>query len=68
MDQKRARKQMKFMHKNSSAMRLAGEKWPKRWQTLIAIMLSAQARDEVTIPIAQELFKEFSNVGKNCKS
>ncbi len=39
--------------------RLAGEGWKEPWQTLIATILSAQSRDETTIPIAENLFKKY---------
>lgn len=42
--------------------RLAGEGWEKDWQYLIATILSAQSRDETTIPIAEKLFKKYPNV------
>ncbi len=45
-------------YKNSSK-RLAGDTWPEPWQTLIATILSAQSRDEVTIPIAVNLFTAY---------
>ena len=37
--------------------RLAGDDWSQDWQTLIATIMSAQTRDEVTIPVAERLFK-----------
>lgn len=39
--------------------RLAGEGWKEAWQTLIATVLSAQTRDEVTIVIAEDLFERY---------
>jgi endonuclease-3 len=42
--------------------RLAGEGWKKSWQTLIATMMSAQSRDETTIPIAKNLFSKYSTL------
>lgn len=42
--------------------RLAGERWEKDWQYLIATILSAQSRDETTIPVAEKLFKKYPNV------
>ena len=42
--------------------RLAGEGWNEPWQTLIATIMSAQSRDETTIPIAEELFAKYSNL------
>ncbi len=40
-------------------MRLAAEEWSSDWQTLISTMLSARTRDEVTIVVANMLFKKF---------
>lgn len=42
-----------------SSKRLAGDAWPQPWQTLMATILSAQTRDEVTIPAAENLFKRY---------
>lgn len=39
--------------------RLAGEGWEHDWQTLFATILSAQSRDETTIPIAEGLFSKY---------
>lgn len=64
MDSKTALKQLKILEKKSSNMRLAAEKWKAPWQVLISIILSARTRDEVTIPIAEKLFKEFSTSKK----
>lgn len=46
----------------SSAKRLAGEGWAQDWQTLIATILSAQTRDETTIPVGEALFKKYPKV------
>ena len=50
-------KQLEELDKLGSKMRLAAEEWDKPWQTLISTILSARTRDEVTIPVANELFK-----------
>lgn len=47
-----------------STKRLAGEGWNKGWKLLVATIMSAQSRDEVTIPIAEKLFKKFPSVRK----
>jgi endonuclease-3 len=39
--------------------RLAGDGWKYDWQTLIATIMSAQTRDEVTIPVAEKLFARY---------
>ena len=42
--------------------RLAGDDWEKDWQTLVATIMSAQTRDEVTIPVAERLFKRYRSL------
>lgn len=42
-----------------SSKRLAADNWPHAWQTLVATIMSAQTRDEVTIPVAETLFKRY---------
>ncbi len=42
--------------------RLAADEWKEGWQTLIATIMSAQTRDEVTIPVAEDLFRHYSTV------
>lgn len=44
--------------------RLAGEGWKHEWQTLIATIYSAQSRDETTIPVMEDLFKELPTLEK----
>jgi endonuclease-3 len=46
----------------SSAKRLAGEGWKADWQVLIATIMSAQTRDEVTIPVAKKLFRQYASL------
>jgi endonuclease III len=65
---KKRLKQLKFFRKNTKEMRLAAEEWDEEWKTLIAIMMSAQSRDEVTIKIATELFQKFSSLKKLSKA
>lgn len=55
-------KQLKELEKLSSPMRLAAERWDKPWQTLISTIASARTRDEITIPIANELFRKYPTV------
>ena len=52
----------------SSATRLAAEGWNHNWQILIATIMSAQTRDETTIPIAENLFKKYSSLEKLSKA
>lgn len=44
--------------------RLAGEGWRAPWQTLIVTIMSAQSRDETTIPIGEALFKRYGTLEK----
>ena len=56
---RRVLKQLKELEKLSSMPRLAAENWDKPWKTLISTIMSARTRDEVTIPIADKLFKRY---------
>jgi len=49
--------------KEHKSMRLAAD-FEEPWQILISTMLSAQTRDETTIPIAEELFKKYPSPKK----
>ncbi len=42
--------------------RLAAEGWGADWQVLIATVMSAQSRDETTIPIAEKLFDKYNSL------
>jgi endonuclease III len=44
--------------------RLAAEDWGADWKTLIATIMSAQSRDETTIPIAENLFRKYTSLRK----
>ena len=46
----------------SSEKRLASDGWTYDWQTLIVTIMSAQSRDETTIPIATILFKKYKTL------
>ncbi len=48
----------------SSNKRLAGEGWNSAWKTLIVTIMSAQSRDDTTIPIAENLFKKYNSLEK----
>jgi endonuclease III len=65
---KKRLKQLDFFKENTESMRLAAEEWDEEWKTLIAIIMSAQSRDEVTIKIAQELFEKFPTLKKLSKA
>lgn len=51
-----------------SVKRLAGDDWEKDWQTLVATILSAQTRDETTIPVSEDLFRRYSTLEKLSKA
>ncbi len=57
-------KQLKALEKGGLKIRLAAEEWRSPFQILISIIMSARTRDEVTIKVAEELFKKFSNSKK----
>jgi endonuclease-3 len=61
-NKKTALKQLKSLEKYDNKMRLAAEEWDKPWKTLIATVLSARTRDEVTIRICKRLFSRYKNV------
>jgi endonuclease III len=44
--------------------RLAAEGWGEGWQTLVATIMSAQSRDETTLPIAEKLFVKYNSLEK----
>ena len=64
VSQSKALKQLKALKKNSSYMRLAAESWDGDWKILVATILSARTRDEMTIPIATELFSKYKSIDK----
>lgn len=64
MDRQRAIRQFKELKKLGGDMRLAAEGWDEEWKTLVATMMSAQTKDETTIPVAQELFGSYKGVKK----
>ncbi len=68
MNRKTALKQLKILGKNQKEMRLAAESWKSPFQILISTILSARTRDEVTIPVAEKLFKKFPNAKKLAKA
>ena len=51
-----------------SEKRLSAEGWKHDWQTLIATIYSAQSRDELTIPVMKNLFRELSTLEKFSKA
>ncbi len=61
MDSKRAVKEFRAIKKYSDRtnIRLAAEGWNRPWKILIATIMSAQTRDEVTINVATKLFRKF---------
>jgi endonuclease-3 len=55
-------------HYGKNNKRLAGDAWNEEWQTLIATILSAQTRDETTIPVGEGLFKKYPKVENLAKA
>ncbi len=51
-------------HYGLSDKRLAADEWKEDWQTLIATIMSAQTRDEVTILVAEALFTHYPTLEK----
>jgi endonuclease-3 len=68
MNKKIALKQLKLLEKDVKSMRLAAESWKTPFQTLISTIMSARTRDEVTIPIAELLFRKFPTPEKLAKA
>lgn len=64
MNLKIALKQLKSLSKKGSEMRLAAESWKSPFETLISTIMSARTRDEVTIPVAEKLFKKYNTSKK----
>ncbi len=63
MESKSAIFQLEELEKRSGApMRLAAEGWGSEWQILVAIIMSARTRDEVTIVVAEKLFAKYKTV------
>ncbi len=48
--------------------RLAAEGWDADWKVLIATIMSAQSRDETTIPIAEKLFEKYPTLNTLAKA
>ena len=74
MDEKDRKKYFLKIYKKAcrkygkSTRRLAADKWGASWRTLIVTIMSAQSRDETTIPIAEKLFKKYSTLEKLSKA
>lgn len=64
MDSKRAIRQFRELKRLGRIMRLAADGWDTEWKILIATIMSAQTKDETTIPVAEELFRKYNSVGK----
>ena len=70
MNQGKAIKQLKKLQilGGVKTMRLAAEGWKEEWQTLIAILMSARTRDEVTIIVAERLFSRYKTPDELAKA
>jgi endonuclease-3 len=60
--QKKAIKQLQELRKKGKELRLAADGWDEDWKTLISTALSARTRDDVTIKVADGLFRRYRNV------
>ncbi len=58
-----ALKQLRALKSLGKEMRLAADGWNAQWKTLIAILMSARTRDEVTILVGEKLFAKYKTVG-----
>ena len=67
INQERAIRQLMAIKKMARDLRLAADGWDEDWKTLIATLMSARTTDKITIPIAEELFDKYNNVGKLSK-
>lgn len=61
-------RQLKELERLGFKMRLAAEEWDQPWKILIATIMSARTRDEVTIPVAEKLFTKYDNIEKLSKA
>ena len=68
MNRKTAIKQFLAIKKLKGNMRLAAEKWPAKFQTLIATILSARSLDETTIKTCKILFSKYPDASSLAKS
>lgn len=64
MELSRALRQLAELKRLGGSMRLAAESWGEEWKSLIATIMSAQCRDETTIPIAEKLFDKYNSLDK----
>ncbi len=64
MELNRVLRQLNELKRLGGDMRLAAEGWGEEWKCLIATIMSAQSRDETTIPIAENLFSIYSSLNK----
>lgn len=64
MELSKALRQLAELKRLGGNMRLAAEDWGEEWKCLIATIMSAQSRDETTIPIAEKLFDKYDSLGK----
>ncbi len=62
MNTKTAIKQLNELRKKGKELRLAADGWDEDWKTLISTIMSARTRDDVTIKVANVLYKRYKNV------
>lgn len=62
MNRKKAIRQLKALKAGGRELRLAADGWEEDWKTLVATLMSARTRDDVTIKIADGLYRRYKNV------
>lgn len=68
MNTQTALKQFQEINKLKGNMRLAAEKWPTKFQTLISTILSARSLDETTIRVCKILFQKYPDASSLAKA
>ena len=66
--QRLALRQMRELKKYGEPERLAADEWREEYQTLIAILMSARTRDDVTIGVGEELFAKYQTLSDLSKA
>lgn len=59
---KKAIAQLNELKRMGKELRLAADGWDEDWKTLISTIMSARTRDDVTIKVAENLFKRYKTV------
>lgn len=68
MNTNKAIRQLNELKKLGRELRLAADGWDEDWKTLISTIMSARTRDDVTIKVADGLFKRYKSVRELAKA